>query len=170
MKNKPRTLIILSFLILSVLIVTYFIYLSSYLQPRIDFEAQITKINSVDYQKILDSEQVTLLQDKGKEKFAHISVDIKVTNPLGLSLTKSVKIERDLLHEYLVKDERIQILSGGGYEHGNGMEYGDDIEIYLKDISEEQLRTMLKGFKVKVAWKSIWQVHSDKIFYLGDYL
>jgi len=170
MKNKPRILIIFSFLIIFILIITNFIYLSSYLQPKIDFKAQITKINSVDYQRILDSEQVTLLQDKGKEKFAHISVDIKVTNPFGLSLTKSMTIERDLLHEYLEKDERIQILSGGGYEHGNGMEYGDDIEIYLKDISEEQLRTTLEGFKVKVAWKNIWQIHCDKIFCFGDYL
>ena len=110
------------------------------------------------------------LAASGTGNFLRQTWDIKVINPFGLSLTKSVKIERDLLKKYLENDERIQILSGGGYEHGNGKEYGDNIQIYLKDISEEQLRVMLKGFKVKVTWQSRWHSHSDKIFYLHDYL
>lgn len=170
MEDKKRLLYVLPILILSFIIVIYFIYLLSFLQPKIDFEAQITMISSADYQRILDNEQVVLSQDKGTDKFRHIGVDIKVTNPFGLGLTNSVKIERDLLQKYFENDDRIQVLSGGGYEHGNGKEYRDNIEIYLKDISEEQLRTMLKGFKVKVTWQSIWHSHNDKIFYLGDYL
>lgn len=55
-----------------------------------------------------------------------------------------------MLHKYLENDDRILIISGWGFEHGNGKEYADDIEIYLKDISEEQLRTMLKDFKIKL--------------------
>lgn len=170
MEHKKRLLFILPILILSFTIVAYCIYLLSHVQPKIDFEAQITKISSADYQRILDNEQVVLSQDKGIEKYRHISVEIKVTTPFGLGLTNSVKIERDLLQKYLEDDDRIQVLSGGGFKHGNGKEYGDNIEIYLKDISEEQLRTLLKEFKVKVTWQSIWRSHNDKIFYLKDYL
>lgn len=169
MEDKKRLFYFLPILILLLIIVAYFFYLLSYIQPKIDFEAQITKISSADYQRILDNKQV-VSQDKEIEKFRQISVEIKVTTPFGLGLINSVKIERDLLQKYLEGDNRIQILSGGGFEHGNGKEYADHIEIYLKDISEEQLRTILKDFKVKVTWQSKWQSYSDKIFYLGDYL
>lgn len=165
-----RLLYILPILILSFTLVAYLIYLLSHVQPKIDFEAQITKINSADYQRILDDKQVVLSQDKGIEEFRHISVEIKVTTPFGLSFINSVKIERDLLQKYLENDDRIDVLSGGGFKHGNGMEYGDNIEIYLKDISEEQLRALLEDFKLKVTWRSMWQSNNEKIFYLGDYL
>jgi hypothetical protein len=133
-----------------------------------DFRAQITQISSADYERILNNEQV-ISQDKGIDRFRHISIEIKVIVPFGLGCFNNIKIVRDLLHKYLENDE-IQILSGGNFEHGNGMEYADNIEIYLKDMSEEQLRTMLKDFKVMVTWQDLWHLHNDKVFYLRDYL
>lgn len=166
---KKRLLFVLPTLILSFIVAAYFIYLLSYVQPKIDFKAQITTVSTDDYQRILDNKQI-VSQDKGIDKFRHVRVEIKVTTPVGPELINSVNIERDLLHQYLENDDRIQILGGGGFEHSNGKEYVDNIEIYLKDISEEQLRTKLKDLKVKVIWLSIWNSQGDKIFYLGDYL
>ena len=169
MKDKKRLFYVLLILLPVTIILAYFIYILSYVQPKIDFGAQITKISSVDYERILDNKQV-ISQDKGIEKFRHISVEIKVTTPFGFELINSVKIERDLLHKYLESDDSIQLLSGGEFEHGSGKEYADNIEIYLKDISEEDLRNVLRDFKVKVTWQSIWHSQNDKIFYLRDYL
>lgn len=169
MKDQKRLLYFLPISILSVVILAYFIYLLPYVQPKIDFAAQITKISSADYERILENKQV-MSQNKGIEKFRHVSVEIKVTTPFGFGLINGVKIERDLLHKYLDNNDKIQILSGGGFEHSNGKEYADNIEIYFKDMSEEELRAILKDFKVKVTWKSIWPSHGKRIFYLGDYL
>jgi hypothetical protein len=169
MEDKKRLFYVLPILIPVIIILAYLMYIISYVQPKIAFGAQIANISSADYERILDNKQV-ISQDKGIEKFRHIRVEIKVTTPFGLGLIKSVKIERDLLHKYLESDDRIQILSGGGSEHGNGKEYTDNIEIYLRDISEDDLRILFKDFKVKVTWESKWNSQKDKIFYLRDYL
>jgi hypothetical protein len=178
MKVKKRFLYIFSVLVPLAVILAYLIYISSYVQPKIDFQAQITKISSGDYQTILANLHEGILakkpvisqdQDIGMDKFRNVSVKIKVTTPIGL--IKSVKIERDPLHKYLENDDRIQILSGGGFEDGNGREYTDYIDIYLKkEISEDQLRMLLKDCKIKVTWQNVWHSLDDKIFHLQDYL
>jgi len=76
MVYKKRLLCVLPIVILSFIIAAYSIYLLSYVQPKIDFEAQITRVSSDDYQRILDNEHLLLSPDKGIEKFRHIIVDI----------------------------------------------------------------------------------------------
>jgi len=177
MKVIKNFLYIFSVLVPLAVILAYLIYISSYVQPKIDFQAQITKISSGDYQTILANLHegiakkpvISQDQDIGMDKFRNVSLKIKVTTPIGF--TKSVKIERDSLHKYLENDDRIQILSGGGFEDGNGREYTDYIDIYLKkEISEDQVRMLLKDCKVKVTWQNVWHSQDDNIFYLQDYL
>lgn len=169
MKGEIRIHYLLPILLLDIIIIAYSIYLFSYVQPLIDFKAQVTQISSADYQRILENKQV-VSKDNGIEHFRHISVAVKVINPWGFSLVNSVKIERDTLYQYMHDDDRVQVLSGGGFEDNNDLEYMDNMEVYLKDISEKQLREILKDFKVKVIWKNVWYRQDDKIFYLRDYL
>ncbi|HVJ47628.1 hypothetical protein [Desulfitobacterium sp.] len=169
MVKRKELLRVLPVLILFLIVLAYCIYLFSYVEPKIDFKAQITEVSSADYQRLLENKQM-VSQNKGIEKFKHISVDIKVTTPFGPAIINSINLEKDSLRQYLIKDDRIQTLSGGGSDDTYKNEYSDHIEIYLKDISEEQLRTLLKDFKVKVTWQNIWHSYNERIFYLGDYL
>ena len=161
MGDRKKLIISLSLVFFMIFIV--FIYISAFIQPKIIFNAKINNISDEDYKRILNNAQV-ISQDKAIEKFKHVDIDIKVITPLGLM--NNVSIQRDLLHKYLNNDDEIQILGGGSFEHGNGKEYAENIEIYLKDASEQELRTMLRDFKIKVKWNK----DKDKIFYLKDYL
>lgn len=54
---------------------------------------------------------------------------------------------------------------------GSGKLYEEDVNVYLKDDSEEDLKSILGDFRIKVTWHSIWSPAQDtKIFYLKDYL
>lgn len=106
--------------------------------------------------------------NKDIEKFKHINIEIKVIEPVGVN--SNIKIERDILQQYLKDNKKIQILSGGSFEHGNGKEYAENIEIYLIDLSADELRNALEDFRYKVTWKDIWDKPNDKVFYLRDYL
>lgn len=161
MGDRKKLIISLSLVFFMIFIV--FIYISAFIQPKIIFNAKISNISDEDYKRILNNAQV-ISQDKAIEKFKHVDIDIKVITPLGLM--NNVSIERDLLHKYLNNEDKIQVLGGGSFEHGNGKEYAENIEIYLKDASEQELRTMLRDFKIKVKWNN----DKDKIFYLKDYL
>jgi len=163
--NKQKIYILLSIIIL--LIFTFFVYLTAFIQPKIHFNAGINPISDEDYKRIIKNEQVTS-SDKGIEEFNHINIKIKVITPLGL--IKHVTIDRDKLLVYLKDNDKIQILGGGNFEHGNGKEYKDNIEIYLKETTNDELRNILGDFKYKVSWKNIWNSTNDKIFYLKDYL
>lgn len=142
-------------------------YISNFVQPKIVFNAEVQKISDEDYKRIMNNKQV-MSTEKGIEKFRHINIQIKVVTPIVL--INHVKIERDFLEQYLKENDKIQILGGGGFEHGNGKEYADNIEIYLKDISDGELRAILKEFKYKVSWQNLRRDQNDKIFYLKDYL
>lgn len=161
MRDRKKLIISLSLVFFMIFIV--FIYISTFIQPKIIFNAKISNISDEDYKRILNNAQV-ISQDKAIERFKHIDIDIKLITPLGLM--NNVSIERDLLHKHLNNDDKIQILGGGSFEHGNGKEYAENIEIYLKDASEEELRAMLEDFRIKVKWNK----NKDKIFYLKDYL
>jgi hypothetical protein len=105
--------------------------------------------------------------NKDIEKFKHINIHIKVTEPIGVN---SVKIERDIAWEYLKNNEKIQILSGGSFENAKGKEFGENIEVYLIDLSDDELRRTLGNVRYKVTWYDFWKKQNDKVFYLRDYL
>lgn len=164
--NKKRVFYILSGIVLLFILVAA-IYISTFIQPKIVFTSEITKVSDEDYKRILNNGQV-MYSNKDIEKFKHINIEIKVTEPIGVN--NHVKIERDILQQYLKNNEKIQILSGGSFEHGNGKEYAENIEIYLITLSEDELRNILKDFKYKVTWSDLWNNKNSKIFYLTDYL
>lgn len=149
------------------LILIFTVYISSFIQPKITFTANITSVTEEDYKRLLTNKQV-MYQDQDIDKFKHSNISIKVTIPFGF--TNNVKIDRDLLHDYLQSYDKIQLLSGGGFEHGNGKEYADNIEIYLINCSVDDLKDMLRAFRYKVTWSDLWNNKNDKIFYLKDYL
>jgi hypothetical protein len=74
------------------------------------------------------------------------------------------------LQKYIQNNDKIQDLSGGSFEHGNGREYAENCEIYLKNITEDELKAMLGDFRVKVAWKDMLKDSNEKNFYFRDYL
>ncbi|MEQ8198762.1 MAG: hypothetical protein ABRQ27_12260 [Clostridiaceae bacterium] len=164
--NKKRVLHILSGTVL-LFIVIVAVYFSSFIQPKIVFTAEISTVNNEDYERILNNEQV-MYPNKDIEKFKHINIEINVTEPVGVN--NNIKIERDVLQQYLKDNKKIQILSGGSFEHGNGKEYAESIEIYLSDLSVDELRNALEDFKYKVTWKDLWDKPNNKVFYLRDYL
>lgn len=164
--NKKRLLYILSGIVLLFILITA-IYFSNYIQPKIVFIAEISTVSNEDYDRIITNEQV-MYSDKDIEKFKPIHIEINVKEPLGVN--NNIKIERDILQEYLKDNENIQLISGGSSGDANGKEYYENIEIYLIDLSEEEFKNTLKDFKYKVTWEDIWNKSNDKVFYLKDYL
>jgi hypothetical protein len=164
--NKKRVFYILSGIVLLFILITT-IYISTFIQPKIAFTAEITKVSDEDYKRIINNAQV-MYPNKDIEKFKHINIHIKVTEPIGVN--NSVKIERDILEKYLKNNEKIQILSGGSFEHGNGKEFGENMEVYLIDLSDDGLRKILGDFRYEVTWYDFWRKQNDKVFYLRDYL
>ncbi|MBE6053856.1 MAG: hypothetical protein E7212_08065 [Clostridium sartagoforme] len=164
--NKKRVLYVLSGMMLLLILAIPF-YFSTFIQPKIVFTSEIKTVDSESYKRILYNQQVTY-PDKDIERFKHITIQIKVTEPVGVN--NHVKIERDILLQYLKDKDIVQILGGGSFEHGNGKEYDENINIYLINSSVDQLINELEDFRYKVTWKSFWNKENDKIFYLKDYL
>lgn len=170
LRNKRNIYILLG--IITLLIITKFLYLSTFVQPKITFSAEISKIGDEDYKRIMNNKQI-ISSDNSIEKFRHIDLKIKIVSPLGIinhANIENVPSQQYLLQQYLKDNNKIQILGGGSYTLGNGMEYSENVEIYLKDISEDELRNILGNFKVVVLWQNIWNKKDSKIFYLKDYL
>lgn len=143
------------------------LYVSTFIQPKIILTAEIKQVSDEDYRRIIDNEQV-MYPKKEIDKFKHVSIGIKAVEPIGVN--NKIKIERDIIHQYLKDNKNIQILSGGSFEDGNGKEYGENIEIYLIDLSEDGLRNILENCRYKVTWNDLWNKENSKSYYLRDYL
>ncbi|AGK95829.1 hypothetical protein [Clostridium pasteurianum] len=166
--NRKRILYILSAVILLV-IVALSLYFSTFVQPKIVFIPQINKISSEEYKTILNNRQV--VAEKGIEKYRNIDLQIKITNPI--LLIRNVKIEEDrtnMLYEYIKNNNNIQILDDSNSRMGNDTQYNENINIYLKNTSQNDLKNIIGNFRVRVSWKNIWGSQNYKIFYLKDYL
>ncbi|WP_010073386.1 hypothetical protein [Clostridium cellulovorans] len=142
------------------------VYFSAFIQPKIVFRAEITKVSGQDYERILNDDH-GMYANKDIEKFRHIRVEIKVIEPIGIE--NDIQIERDNLEKYL-KNNKLQVIGGGLFEYGEGKEYEENSEIYLSDISENELRNILQDFRYKVTWKDCWNKENDKVFYFRDYV
>jgi hypothetical protein len=171
MKNKRVANI--SLVITFLLIITLFLYLSTFVQPKIIFTTQINKVSDTDYKKILANNTKVIFPDISIEKFRRIELQVKIIAPFGI--INHANIEKDasqqyLIQQYLKDNNKIQILGGNYFAQGNGMEYDENMEIYLKNISEDELKGILGNFKIKILWKNIWNIQDKKILYFKDYL
>lgn len=81
MRNKHT--IIISAAVLLLLLLTLFFYLSTFVQPKIIFTAQITKINDEDYNRIKNNTDIRTA-GKSIEQFRDISLHIKISTPFAL--------------------------------------------------------------------------------------
>lgn len=165
--NRKRILYILSAAILLV-IIALFLYFSTFIQPKIVFVPQINKISSEEYKEILNNRQVS--PSEGIEKFRNISLQIKIINPIFLIRDVKIGNKSNMLYEYIKNNSNIQELDGSYFEMGNGTQYNEVINLYLKNVSENDLKNIIGNFKVRVSWKNIWGSQNYKIFYLKDYL
>ncbi|MDS0527841.1 hypothetical protein NNC19_19290 [Clostridium sp. SHJSY1] len=160
-----KKIIYILMVIVFLLFVSESLYILSYIQPKIVFTSGMKTISDEDYKRILNNQQVSY-SNKNIDKFKEISVGIKSKEPMGIN--SHIKIERDILKEYLRNDEHIQILGGNSFDHGS--EYNESIEVYLIDISEDELKKSLENFKYKAKWNNIWNNNYNQVFYLKDYL
>jgi hypothetical protein len=167
-KQRLIYIFISTLLLVTFMTIGYLMYISSFVKPKIDFTGKVTEISSKDYQRILENKQVP--QDTGIENFKHINLALKVNNPIGLSLINNVKIKRNQLQEYFKGIDKVQVLSGGYFEHGNGREFTENIEINSKGLSETQLKDLLQDFRVVVTWQGIWHSDNKTVLYLRDYI
>ncbi|KGK81029.1 hypothetical protein DP68_18735, partial [Clostridium sp. HMP27] len=98
---KKKVLYVLSGMAL-LFIVIVAVYFSAFIQPKIVFTVEIGTVSNEDYKRILNNAQV-MYPNKDIEKFKHINIEIKVTEPVGVN--NNIKIERDILQQYL-KDNK----------------------------------------------------------------
>lgn len=171
MRNKKRILYVSSGLVIF-LILMLFIYLSTFLQPKIVFTTQINKISDEDYKKRRNEGKVQNLGNGG-EKIRDIKLQIKVVTPFGL--INSVKIDRDqaqpyLLQQCLIGNDKVLILGGGYAGQGNGKEYDESMEVYLANLSENEFRSIIGETKIKIKWHNIWNSENYKNLYIKDSL
>lgn len=173
MNKKQISYILLAVILL--VIVTFFLYFSTFVQPKIVFTPQINKISSEEYKTILNNGQV--LPDKSIEKFRNINLQVKVITPIGL--IKNVDIEdtslkaamlTSELNEYIKKNNNIQILDNSFFGLGSNKEYTENINVYLKNMTESDLKNIIGNFKVRISWENVWGSQDFKLFYLKDYL
>lgn len=152
------------------IVITIILYVSTFAQPKVKFKAQISKISEADYKRIMSNGQV-LSQDNGIDKFRHIDLEVKVTVPAALIKHASIEpSQRYIITPYLKDNNKMLLLSGGGSWNGDGRYFNENVEIYMKDISEDELRKILGDLKVKVTWQNIFNKSDDKIYYFKDYL
>lgn len=164
---KKRIAIYVSLSIICLIVIALFIYLSTFVQPKIFVSAEITKVSDKDYKRIINNTQV-MYPSKDIEKFKSISIQISVVEPIGIN--NHIKIEKDTLKQYLKDNKNILILDGGSFEHGNEKEYSENMEVYLINLSENELKNILEDFSYKISWTDLWNKQNSNIFYLKDYL
>lgn len=168
MKKKLNICILLGIIILMAIVLGS--YLSTFVQPQIYVIAQISQASKQEYEKAMAQ---VMSSDKGIEKFRHINLKIKVTHPFilinGMRIEKAPS-EQYLIKSYLEKNSRLQILGGGMSSNGEGTDYSEDITIYMKDMSEDELRSKVGNLRISISWQNIWNKKDSKIFYLKDYL
>ena len=119
MKNKR--VIHVSSGIAFLMIISMFFYLSTFVQPKIVFTAEVNKITDEDYERIMDSTEV-FSSGKGIGKFRHINIHIKAMAPLAI--INNINIEKYpsqqyFLQLYLKDNPDIQILGGGNFVAGS---------------------------------------------------
>ena len=170
MRNRRNIYILLG--IIALIVIMMFLCFSTFVQPKITFTAEINKISDEDYKRIMNNKQ-GISPDNGIEKFRHIDLKIKVISPPGIinhANIGNIPSQQFLLQQYLKDNNKITILGGGCFSMGNGTEYSENVEIYLKGISDDELRTIVENFRIVVLWENIWNKKDSKIFYLKDYL
>ena len=164
MKKKRIYIILLSIL----LILTLFLYFSTFMQPKIDFTVQINKVSAND-----NKEAYYSLQGASAEKIRNINLRIKITAPFGI--ISHAKIEKDisvqnLMQQYLNDNTKIHTLGGGIYQKGDGTEYNENITININNTSEDEIKSILGDLRIKIVWENIWKKDNYKVFYIKDYL
>jgi hypothetical protein len=169
---KNKTVIYIAAGIIFMIITVFFLYVSTFAEPKIIFNTQINNISDDEYKGILKGGQV-ISSDKRVEKFKHINLNIKIKTPFPI-LTHAI-IEKDNSQQFFIQsilkdNTKLQILNGGGFALSNGKEYSETIEIYMRNTSEDELKAILGDLKIKVSWQNIWNSKENKVFYLKDYL
>lgn len=50
------------------------------------------------------------------------------------------------------------------------MEINQQVEIYMPNGNEEQLKDILREFRYIVSWSSLWNKPNKEVYYFNDYL
>ena len=138
-----------SYIIIGILVLLL-MYLSIFCKPNINFSTKINNISTLDYQNILDINQIILEENKDIDKFKYLYVNVKIKAPY--ILVKNVKISTPGLEQYL-DDNNIIILGTGGVDAY--MEKTEQVLVYLNNVDEKSLKNILKDFKYVIQWSNI---------------
>lgn len=147
------------------ILVLLLMYFSIFCKPNINFSTKINNISTLDYQNILDSNQIILEENKDIDKFKYLYVNVKIKAPY--ILVKNVKISTPGLEQYL-DDNNIIILGTGGVDAY--MEKTEQVLVYLNNVDEKSLKNILKDFKYVLQWSNIWNKIDKVNCYFNDYL
>lgn len=147
------------------ILVLLLMYFSIFCKPNINFSTKINNISTLDYQNILDSNQIILEENKDIDKFKYLYVNVKIKAPY--ILVKNVKISTPGLEQYL-DDNNIIILGTGGVDAY--MEKTEQVLVYLNNVDEKSLKNILKDFKYVIQWSNIWNKIDKVNCYFNDYL
>ena len=170
---KRKQMLTTSVCVLFLMIIMAFLYLSTFLQPKIIYTAQINNVNTEDFKKLMNNNPQVIYNTKEINKFKKIHIQMKIITPLVIINHTHIESEPSqlfLLQQYLKDNDKIQILNGGNSSLGNGKEYDETMGIYLKNISEDEFKNILGDFRIKILWQDIWSNENNKILYLKDYL
>ncbi|MBQ8997089.1 MAG: hypothetical protein IJ086_00180 [Clostridium sp.] len=132
------------------ILVLLLMYFSIFCKPNINFSTKINNISTLDYQNILDINQIILEENKDIDKFKYLYVNVKIKAPY--ILVKNVKISTPGLEQYL-DDNNIIILGTGGVDAY--MEKTEQVLVYLNNVDEKSLKNILKDFKYVIQWSNI---------------
>lgn len=152
------------YIIMGILILLL-MYFSVFCKPNINFSTEINNISEEDYQRIVDSKQVTLEENETINNFKHLSINVKIKSPYGF--VKNIKISTPQLSEYL-EQSNVVVLSDGWIDAYK--ERTENVYIYLNNTDKKSLMNRLKDFKYIITWANIWNKTDKEIFYFNDYL
>lgn len=147
------------------ILVLLLMYFSIFCKPNINFSTKINNISTLDYQNILDINQIILEENKDIDKFKYLYVNVKIKAPY--ILVKNVKISTPGLEQYL-DDNNIIILGTGGVDAY--MEKTEQVLVYLNNVDEKSLKNILKDFKYVIQWSNICNKIDKVNCWFNDYL
>ncbi|MHB8126582.1 MAG: hypothetical protein ACYDEJ_13260 [Desulfitobacteriaceae bacterium] len=169
---KKLSILIGSISLILIVFIGMIVYLMTFSEPKITVTAEIKPITDLDYNRIKERTEPFIAAAK-KDDFKRIYIEINYSEPLAIISNR--KIEFDHLTAVLDKGSSNVInLSGGNSKQDNNNEliafYSESAEVYLNEISEDDLKNLFNNHKIKISWDKFGTGKEERVYYLKDFI
>jgi hypothetical protein len=176
MTKKGLISIGLVFLIIVSISFIAIIYFLNFVEPQVIIEASIKPITTEDY-KGIEGDEVLSKYKYNIDSFKNFTVRLEFKQPLFIIRDRKINtksIYGDIDKVLSIDDDRIIVINGGAAWQDNESEsmakYEFENNIFLNNVSEDELVKIFDDLKIEVEWNSILKGDEKRIYYIKDYL